>query len=457
VDHFERELICQRDDLMGSRSSLDTARQAKYRQIGSLVWMALAGSLLLGASGCGASGSANAPRTVRSPLAAVRGPAFGLTEDNPNLLWSPSGTQQPPAPFQAAAAELRALNPTYLRLLIDWATLQPQPGSPPELQAPGDGCARQVGPCGAYRGIGDELAAIASEQRSQRAAGQDGFQVVIDIYGAPAWAALEPSGCELGGTTYFSRPLRADAIASYRALIGSLLELAASHGVALQWWSPWNEPNSGRFISPQRSACDADSPPLAPGIYAELASAMASELQGFGGVHHMIIGELASFERYSPHTTSIAEFIGALPTPVICLADVFSLHDYATYGSAASTQDPVSSLEAALDARGRCGATAPIWVTETGAGAPRAGQPRRPGAAAEHEGCVVLANQLIGWYADPRIGAVFQYTFRQDPAFPVGLISADLTHLYPTYSLWLAWARARAAGQPPPTPQAGCA
>ena len=36
------------------------------------------------------------------------------------------------------------------------------------------------------------------------------------------------------------------------------------------------------------------------------------------------------------------------------------------------------------------------------------------------------------------MGAVFQYEFRDDPAFPVGLASADLSHLSSTYRLWLA-------------------
>jgi hypothetical protein len=70
---------------------------------------------------------------------------------------------------------------------------------------------------------------------------------------------------------------------------------------------------------------------------------------------------------------------------------------------------------------------------------------------------VALASELLRWSRDPRVGAVFQYTFREDPAFPVGLIGAELSHLYPTYRLWLAWSRSRAAGQPPPAPAAGCA
>jgi hypothetical protein len=69
---------------------------------------------------------------------------------------------------------------------------------------------------------------------------------------------------------------------------------------------------------------------------------------------------------------------------------------------------------------------------------------------------MALAGQLRRWHADPRVGAAFQYTFREDPAFPVGLATADLSRLYPTYSLWLAWSRLRAAGQPPPAPAVAC-
>jgi hypothetical protein len=96
-------------------------------------------------------------------------------------------------------------------------------------------------------------------------------------------------------------------------------------------------------------------------------------------------------------------------------------------------------LERALDARGACARRTPVWVTEAGAGAPRPGQPRPPGAGDEREGCLALAAQLERWRRDPRVTAVFQYSFREDPAFPVGLVSADLGHVYPAYRLWRAW------------------
>lgn len=346
-----------------------------------------------------------------------------------------------------------------MRLLVNWAALQPDAARPATLDAWVSGCARGVGPCGPYAGIREQLAAIASQQRAATLAGGPGFQVVIQLFGAPAWAAHAPAGCELGGTGAFSRPLRAAAIDGYRALIRSLLALGAREGVALPWWSPWNEPNDPLFVSPQRSACAAGSPSVSPSVYAELARAMATELRADGGEHRLLLGELNAFQAGSLHRTSIAEFVAALPTDVICLSDVFSIHAYARHGEPVPPADPVKALEAALDVRGTCGRSARIWVTEAGTGAPHPGRPRPLVAqrADEQTGCRALAEQLIHWYADPRVEAVFQYTFREDPAFPVGLLSADLAHVYPAYGLWRSYTRARDAGRGPPSAAGACA
>jgi hypothetical protein len=380
------------------------------------------------------------------PPATPGGPAFGLTEDNADLLWAPDGPARPMGRFQTARRELTALHPSYLRLLVDWAALQPDPGRPPALQAPVGGCARRVGPCGAYAGIRDELAAIATQQRAAGTGAEAPFQVVIDVFGTPAWAARALSGCQRSGATAFSQAPAPAAIAAYRTLIRSLLALAAREGVALRWWSPWNEPNDPVFISPQRSSCAAGSPPASPALYAELARAMAAELGADGGEHHLLLGELNAFQKDSRDRTSVPQFVAALPADVICLSDVWSIHAYASRTAATARVDPVAALEAALNARGGCARGARIWVTEAGAGAPHPGSPRPAGAADEEAGCRTLAGQLIRWYRDPRVGAVFQYTFREDPAFPVGLIGAELSHLYPTYLL--APARRRPAAAP---------
>jgi hypothetical protein len=447
---------------------------------------------ILGACGGGRHVRTNAPRPAAHAGVAIppRGPALGLTEDNAALLRSPDGPPDPagtgPAgsAFQAARRALTALHPTYVRLLVDWAALQPDSGKPPALEAQVGGCARDVGPCAPYAGVRAELEAIASQQRTAAAGGTGdaagggagnaaggtgsagggstgsaggGFQVVVQIFDTPVWAAQPPTGCEAAAADASSRSPSDAALGAYRALVRSLLALAAHEGVALQWWSPWNEPNDPVFLSPQRASCAASSPSPAVASYARLVRALTAELRADGSAGHVILGELAGYPTGSSHRTSVAQFVAALPADALCLGSVWSLHQYASYGASASSGDPVRALEDALDARGACGRDAGIWITEAGAGAPHPGKPRPAGAAGEQAGCLALASQLRRWYADPRVGAAFQYSFRDDPAFPVGLASADLSRLYPTYRLWLAWSRLRAAGRPPPTPAAACA
>ena len=103
-------------------------------------------------------------------------------------------------------------------------------------------------------------------------------------------------------------------------------------------------------------------------------------------------------------------------------------------------------LEQALGRRGGCAAGAPVWITETGAGAPHPGAPGGGSPEQQLQGCRALAGELQRWRADPRVGAVFQYGLRDDPAFPVGLLSADLASLHPVYGLWLSLAHPRLAG-----------
>src|SRR6202012_5617843 len=194
---------------------------------------------------------------------------------------------------------------------------------------------------------------------------------------------------------------------------------------------PWNEPNNAQFLSPQRESCAPSAPSPAPAVSAQRATAMADELAADGGAHHLLLGELGAYTADSPHRTSIASFLAGLPASTICLSDTWSIHLYASYGGAAGSAQPLAALERALDTRGECGAHARVWITEAGVGAPRAGARREASPASAREGCLALAAQLASWVADKRVEAVMQYTFRDDPAYPVGLLSADLTQLYP--------------------------
>jgi hypothetical protein len=404
-----------------------------------MVVPALVAALALSLGACGSS-------SKRSPGAGARAasatPAFGITEDDAALLWSPKSptavasvaTNSADArAFARAREQLTALHPRYTRLLIDWAALQPDAHQPAQLERPVSGCARTRGPCAPYAGVREELAAIASQQHHG-----GGFEPVIVIYGTPAWAARAPSGCERAGASAFSRAPTAAGIVAYQRLVHALVALGDEEGVALHWWAPWNEPNDPTFLSPQRVACAATATASAPASYARLAGAMATQLRVEGGERHLLLGELNAYESGAFDRTSIAEFVAALPADALCLGEAWTIHAYAAHRQFAA-QDPVTELEHALGARGGCVAQAPIWVTEAGAGAPHPGDSRLDGELEESAGCRALAGQLARWNADPRVRAVFQYTFRDDPAFPVGLVDPSLARVYPTYRLWLAW------------------
>jgi hypothetical protein len=380
------------------------------------------------------------------------GLAVGLDERNANLLFSPLARAQAPAGFGWARAALAQLEPTFLRVDVDFAQLEPVPGML-RLDMAADGCLRGNPPCAPFAGLSDQLAAAASQQRAHPGR----FIVVIVVYGVPAWAARAPHGCERAGTAARSRPINAAGLAGYRRLIDALLVLGAQRGVSLGYWSPWNEPNHPYFISPQRATCASAARSRALAVYSTLARAMRDELAARGVAHHLILGELAAFPHRRPLATGVSELIGGLPRDVLCAADVFALHAYARRGQATVGPGAVREAERALDARGGCGRRLTLWVTETGAGAPHAGARRPRGPADMRAGCRELAGQLARWNADPRVTAAFQYTFREDTAFPVGLVDPSLTRLYPAFYAWRAWSARQGARGPAPPPVRECA
>jgi hypothetical protein len=343
---------------------------------------------------------------------------LGVTEANPFLL-APTAT---PAPFTAYRDRLAALRPRYLRLLVVWSQVQPGSGAQPDWSAPADGCLRGAPPCAPFAGVHDQL----------RAAGAAGMQVLVTFLGTPAWAASGPAGCERPDTPASARmPANLDA---YRALVRSLLDEARRDGVEIAWWSPWNEPNHPAFLNPQRATCSADAPTLAARAYAELARAMKIELDAAPGDQHIVLGEAAGYDSGRATATGAAELARALPDDVACAGAVWAQHAYVDVGGdfAADDQPPgaaplLRGVESGL-ASHRCPGPAPrIWITETGT---------RPSAGAA--GCAAMAKALGLWARDPRVDVAFQYTFRADTAFDVGLSDAGLTEVRPAYGAWLA-------------------
>jgi hypothetical protein len=368
------------------------------------------------------------------PAPPVREPALaiGITEPNPNFFR--------PGPVDPSATRWRdalaAIHPDYSRLVLDWAHLQPDAGRPANLDVPETGCARQTPPCAPWTGVNDQLRALAARQRE---GGWEGLVVITDT---PEWAAGPVNGCTEGGAGPRSAAVGADALPAYRALIDRVLAAARTAGASLRWWSPWNEPNHP-FFFPQRTACDPSAPSRAVDAYVPLARRLQQALAADAGEHGLALGELAGVRDPSPRATSVGEFVAGLPRDLVCAAGVWTQHAYI------GGRDPVGIVTGALRARG-CPSVPPIWITETGVGGADSRLSIARGITSEAEGCRLLHARLVRWWRDPRVAAAFQYTLRDDPLFPTGLVSADLASGRRSLAEWQAWGRRARADDPPP-------
>jgi hypothetical protein len=377
------------------------------------------------------------PTPSPPPLpAAGKGLAVGLTEPNPNLIFSPAAKALP-APWSRWRAAVGAIRPAFYRLLIDWAAIQPSAGVPPDLTQYQGGCARNVAPCEPYSGITEQLQALASRQR------EGGWQAVVVILDTPRWAASAPSGCEKPDTGADARVPTAAGLAAYVRLVKAVLAAAADAGATLRFWSAWNEPNLPAFLSPQRNRCDAASHSLAPDAYAGIVRTLQEALDAAPGDHQIVLGETAGLQRDTSSETSVRSFIAGLPSDVVCASTVWSQHGYV------GGPDPAPAAEQALKARG-CPRPFTLWITETGVGptSHRLSAARR--FADPQTGCAALHRRLVRWWRDPAVTVAFQYEFRSDPAFPSGLVDATLTRAAPALAEWTAWGGAREPTAPPP-------
>ena len=376
---------------------------------------------------------------------AGRGLSVGITEPNANFVYRP-GSKPVPEPFAHWAAELDKMRPSLYRLVLDWPTLQPQAGTPPNFDVPDQGCMRDQQPCAPYGGLREQLRALATQQKV------GGWQAFVVVTGTPDWAARGPRGCERDETQPRSRPPTPDALTAYRKLISDVLALAKREGVELRYWSPWNEPNHPYFMSPQRRECDRSSRSLAVKPYVELAHAMKQALDEAPGDQQMALGDLAGLPRPRPKVTGLGEFIRGLPKDLVCATHIWSQHGYI------GGPDPVDDVKRAL-ASFHCGTPHVIWMTETGVGAAGLGRERHTSEKVKRGACEELHKALLRWYEDPQVTAALQYTLREDNLFPVGLVKTDLSAAFPALQEWQAWGAAKRprAQDPPPPDSCGSA
>ena len=270
------------------------------------------------------------------------------------------------------------------------------------------------------------------------------------ITGTPEWAARPPSGCERRRIGPTNRMPRTDALGAYRKLVEDVLALAKKEGATLRYWAPWNEPNHPYSSSPQRAYCSGNAPSVSAKPYVEVANTLRGALDKAPGEQRYTVGEVAVQTRRLAVTTSVHEFLDALPPKLVCGAAAWTQHSYL------GGLDVLDDVDHLLASKG-CDHKLPIWMTETGAGAPRTSSARTGGRAAELRGCRAVHNTLSRWYRDPRIVAAIQYTLREDDVFPTGLVTTDLTRAYPALREWQQWglkARPSAEDPPPSSPPA---
>lgn len=396
---------------------------------------------LLASSGCGSD--TRTPPSVATPVPKasdrIEEPALavGVTEPNPAFVWSSSAWPDLPAPFERWRDELSDIDPDYYRLVVDWSALQPAADAPADLDQPRTGCMRATPPCRAWAGLREQLAALASRQRD------GGWEAVAVLTGTPEWAASRPSRCERRDAEPRSRIPRPDALRAYRELVSDVLAAADQAGADLRWWSAWNEPNHPVTLSPQHDPCaDLGSTP-AVNAYARLVVELQAALDAAPGEQGLVIGELAAIRGSGRYSTGISEFFAALPRRLVCDAEVVALHAYA------NGRDPVSTAWRAIMRHG-CPKRPRVWITETGAGFPSQDLSVAQASADRVAACRELKAELRRWHRDPRVGAAFQYTFREDDLFRVGLVSTGLDAAFPTLALWQAWGGSREPGDPPP-------
>jgi hypothetical protein len=232
-------------------------------------------------------------------------------------------------------------------------------------------------------------------------------------------------------------------------MVRSLAALGRAEGVEMRYWSAWNEPNYRGFASPQRASCAPGAPPVAPAYYGELVRQLRTALAGVPGRHDVLLGEVSDAPASGPKATSAVDFARGLPRDVVCSSDVWAQHVYV------GDPDTVPAVQGALDARG-CARRHRVWITETGVGGPRPGGRRPTDPASLRAQCRGMDDLLGRWHRDPRVEAAFQYSFREDDMFPVGLVDPPLARVYqPPYDAWAGWAARRRPGAPaPPLPEA---
>jgi hypothetical protein len=361
------------------------------------------------------------PGSTQQPNTRAHKLAIGYTEPNPHLTLPPDPLMPVmiPEQFTRWSQEVDKIQPHFVRILLNWAELEPTPGAPLDLDHQKYGSMREIEPHAPYS-LRDQLAALAIQEARY------GTQAIVSIYDTPEWAAQAPHGCEAEGIGPGQRAPRPEALGAYEDFVHKILAAAEAMNVKLTWWNAWNEPNHPYFLSPQREVCDKNAPSVAVESYLHLNNALQHALDSApgNGQYWILLGDVAGIPESNTKATSTQEFIEDLPKKVVCKYTVWAQHGY--YAERDDAKVAVGELN-----KFDCETPRIVWITETGIG--KDDEDLDP----IHR-CNLMYDRLKDWYANPQVSVAIQYTIRADNRFNYGVISSDLSQAFPVLGLWQA-------------------
>ena len=321
-----------------------------------------------------------------APAGSARPMLVGF-QDDPGFRWS-----QDRARVIADAARAHA---TIIRATADWSQIAPV--RPRVAADPFD-------PAYQFTDL-DDLT---------RTAAMNGITVMLTIWGTPAWAN------HARGPNYVPEHMR--DLYEFAQAISDRYSGSHPGYPFVGYYTIWNEPNSGRFLSP---VFDPDGNPLSPTLYAGICRYAYAGLKTGNPRAVVAIGQTSSrgSERGRPGAGSIAPGtfarLLAAETPPVPF-DAWAHHPYSDlgYGPHQRYRFPnvnlstLHTFEQKLDLWFHR-ADIPIWISEYGLQT----RPARPGGVTVGQQAAYVKQALAQAAADPRVQMFIWFTFRDDPTY----------------------------------------